>query len=94
MTRLEVVKYRVYEAPDGCDPSFCAECDTLDEATTLADSEPAGLPKSQWDTARAAGHCAGMSAPDGGEEDEAPISWHGESGWHCVVKVTYSAANR
>jgi hypothetical protein len=79
---------RVYEAPEGCDPSFCGEYDTLADAQAAAVTEPAGLEKSLWDTARAAGHCAGMSAPEGGEEGE-PISWHGASGWHCVVPVEY-----
>lgn len=84
--------WRVYYAPDGCDPSYCGECDTREEAETLAESEPAGLPRAQWDTARTAGHCAGMTAPDGGEEDEEPASWHGADGWYCVVRVVYSAS--
>jgi hypothetical protein len=81
--------YRIYEAPDGCDMSYCGERDTLAEAKAFAETEPTGLQKSLWDTARAAGHCAGKSAPHGGIEDDEPISWHGASGWHCVVGVTY-----
>lgn len=42
-----------------------------------------------WETARKAGHVAGMQAPTGGFEDQEPMSWHGEEGWHCVVEVTY-----
>lgn len=79
--------YRIYDAPEGCDQIFCGEYDTLAEAQEAADGEPGGLPRSMWDTARAAGHCGGLTAPDGGTEDEEPISWHGES--HCVVAVTY-----
>lgn len=87
-----VTRYRVYEAPDGGDPSYCGEFDSLEEAEEYANTEPTGLVKALWDTARAAGHCAGMTAPPGGgiEEDE-PLSWHGEQGWHCVVEVTYPA---
>jgi hypothetical protein len=88
-----VVRYRVYEAAEGCDPIFCGEYDSLEDAQDAAESEPGGLPKAMWDTARAAGHCAGMTAPGGGEEDEAPISWHGTAGWHCVVGVTYRPAS-
>jgi hypothetical protein len=83
--------YRVYEAADGCDPIFCGEFETLAEAQSVAESEPGGLSRSDWDTARTAGHCAGMTAPGGGVEDDEPVSWHGESGWHCVVAVTYDA---
>lgn len=81
--------YRVYDVTEGCDPSFCGEYDTLAEARAVAETEPAGLEKSLWDTARAAGHCGGKSAPCGGVEDDETISWHGASGWHCVVRVTY-----
>ena len=82
-------KYRVYRAPEGCDSSFCGEYDTLAEAQQAAETEPAGLERSLWDTARAAGHCGGLTAPSGGVEDDEPISWHGASGWHCVVRVQH-----
>lgn len=81
--------YRVYEAPEGCSQIFCGEFPTLQEAVACADSEPAGLEKSLWDTARAAGHCGGMSAPEGGEEGDEPLSWHGAKGNYCVVRVEY-----
>lgn len=80
-----VTRYRVYDAPEGCDLSFCGEYVTLQEAQSAADDEPEGLPKSLWDTARAAGHCGGQRAPEGGIEDDEPISWHGDQ--HCVVEV-------
>ena len=48
--------YRVYEAAVGSDLVFCGELDDLTEARKFANSEPAGLPRSLWDTARVAGH--------------------------------------
>ena len=81
--------YRVYHAPDGCDVSFCGEFASLAEAVAVAGQEPGGLPRDQWDTARAAGHCDGMYAPEGGVEDDEPLSWHGPEGYHCVSRVTY-----
>lgn len=80
-------KYRVYEAEDGCDLVYCGEFDDLTEAQEFAETEPGGLPASMWDTARAAGHCGGQTAPDGGAEDDEPISWHGTDGTYCVVAV-------
>ena len=80
--------YRVYDAAEGCDLIFCGEYDTLAEAQSIAAAEPAGLGQSLWDTARAAGHCAGMTAPEGGDESDEPISWHGEH--HCVCAVRYA----
>jgi hypothetical protein len=80
--------YRVYKAPDGCDVSFCGEFATLAEAQAHALTEPAGLERSLWETARAAGHCAGMTAPGGGDESDEPLSWHGNE--HCVVEVVYN----
>ena len=82
--------YRVYCAPDGCDPSYCGEYSTLEAAQEAAEREPAGCPRANWDTARAAGHCGGLYAPPAeGDEDEEPESWHGASGWHYVVRVQY-----
>ena len=78
--------YRVYNAPDGCDISYCGEFSTLGAAQAAAEREPAGLQQSEWDTARAAGHCGGQYAPESAEES-APISWHGSTGAYCVVGV-------
>lgn len=82
----ERITYRVYHAPEGCDPSYCGEYDDRDEAAQAAAADPRGLEQSLWDTARAAGHCAGLTAPDDGEESE-PLSWHGSDGCYCVVEV-------
>lgn len=82
--------YRVYHAPEGSAPSFCGEFSSLVEAEAHAEKEPRGLASSLWDTARAAGHCGGLSAPDtDGEEDDEPESWHGSAGHHCVTRVRY-----
>lgn len=80
--------YRVYCAPDGCDPSYCGEYETLDEAQEAADKEPAGTPRANWETMRAAGG-ANDAPPSAGTEDEEPESWHGPQGWHYVVRVRY-----
>lgn len=82
-------RYRVYEAREGCDPEFCGECDTLEDAVELAESEPGGVPKYQWATMRAAGGMADTSPDVDGQEDEEPMSWHGQEGWHCIVRVMY-----
>jgi len=82
-------KYRVYEAPDGSSLSYCGEYDTYDEAVAAAETESGGLEEAAWATAHAAGHVAGMTAPEGGVEGDEAISWHGVSGWHCVVEVTF-----
>ena len=90
MDAITKTAYRVYLAPDGCDPSYCGEYSTIEEARDVAEREPAGLDACMWETARAAGHCGGMTAPDtAGREDRDPLSWHGASGNHCVVRVMY-----
>lgn len=78
--------YRVYEAADGCDLVFCGEFETRAKAESVAKREPAGLERSLWDTARAAGHCDGMHAPEGGIEDDEPETWQGN---HYVVRVLH-----
>ena len=82
--------YRIYLAPDGCDPEYCGERDTYQEAVAYAETEPAGLEQSLWETARVAGHCGGMMAPGYGAESDEPMSWHGAAGWHCVVEVSHA----
>jgi hypothetical protein len=81
-----MTKYRVYDAPDGCDLSFCGEYDTYEAAAEAAEREPHGMPQAMWATGVAAND-ARLSGPDGGEEESAPLSWHGAKGWHCVVKI-------
>jgi len=88
---MKTTRYRVYEAPDGSDDAYCGEYDTLEEAQAAAEAEPAGLPRSMWDSAYACGsHMGGLYPPPrDGVEDVEPRSWHGDSGWHCVVGVEY-----
>ena len=68
--------YLVYLALDGCDLEYCGECETLAAAKEYAATSPAGLPRSLWDTARAAGHCAGLHAPT--RESGEPVAWVGD----------------
>ena len=82
--------YRVYEAAVGSDLVFCGELDDLRDAMKFANSEPAGLPKSLWDTARVAGHVGGLLAPDlRGDEADEVCSWHGKKQNHCICVVRY-----
>jgi len=83
-TKRQTVGYNVYYAPDGCDSSFVGFAETIEDARAMAGQ--GGLEKSLWDTARAAGHCAGMTAPEG-EEAEEPDEWFGEDGYYCAVRV-------
>lgn len=81
------IKYRVYEAADGSSPVYCGEFATLAEAKAAAEQEPGGVEESVWATMIAAGD---DRAPNpAGIEDDEPLSWHGEQGWHCVVPVAY-----
>lgn len=82
-------KYRVYKAEVGSDIAFCGEYDTYERAVEIAGKEPRGLEQSLWDTARAAGHCGGQTAPDSDGEEDEPKSWHGASGSYCVCVVRY-----
>jgi hypothetical protein len=66
-----VTIYRVELCPDGCDVSFVGDYDSLAKARAAAESGACGLPRADWDTARAAGHVGGMTAPEGGPEEYA-----------------------
>jgi len=79
--------YHVYYAPDGCDDCYVGEAASLDEARALMESGQKGLERSLWDTARAAGHCAGLVAPETEHEDDEPLEWGGPEGYHCIVAV-------
>lgn len=82
------MSYHVFCAPDGCAMEYCGAFASLAEAQAHAETEPAGLEESLWDTARAAGSCAGMTAPPSAAVEAEPISWHGASGWHCVCEAS------
>lgn len=86
--RRKIVGYNVYHAPEGSAPSFHGFVTSLWAARHLAATGIA-LEASLFDTARAAGHCAGLTAPTGDEAEE-PAAWFGR--WDCAVPV-YSAAD-
>ena len=77
--------YNVYYAPDGCCETFLGCVDTLEEAYALEGAS--GLAESDYGTARAAGHCNGISAPDKAHEEDEPEEWFGADGYYCAVKV-------
>lgn len=79
-------RYRVLKCVDGSAEEFCGEFGALAEAQAHADKSPDGLPRWQWESARAAGDGCAPDA-DGEEADDA-TSWHG-SGWFGVFAVTY-----
>ena len=83
-------KYRLYCQPEGSIASYCGEFETRALAASAADRQPRGLSEDQWDTARRAGHCGGLTAPDSaGQEDDEPLLWVGE---YCVIRTRYSVA--
>jgi len=84
-------EYRVYLAVDGSDVAFCGQypkiMDGMEAAWEARKAKKSGLAKSEWETARKAGHVAGMVAPDAyGEEEDEAIAWIGD---YCVVRVNY-----
>lgn len=83
--KRKIIGYNVYRAPEGSSPAFYGFVETIDEARELAATGRC-LEKSLWDTARAAGHCAGINAPSGDEADE-PEEWFGDDGYDCAVAV-------
>lgn len=83
------IGYAVYRAADGCSEEYYGRVTSLRAARTLA-ARGNSLPKSEYDTARAAGHCCGLSAPhlDEGEmESEEATAWFGRGGWDCAVPI-------
>jgi hypothetical protein len=68
------IGYNVY----GSDGAFCGYVDTLEDARELASKKPAGLEESLWETARKAGHCGGMRAPETNSEADEPCAWLGD----------------
>jgi len=83
-------KFRLYYSPEGCDLSYCGEFGTAAEAEDFADGDPRGLPRSMWDTARAAGGCDRLNAPPtDGEEAEDGFAHCGPDANHYVVPTKY-----
>lgn len=80
-----ILGFNVYHAPDGCDEEFVGFVTDLDEAKKMVGKS--GLERCLWDTARDAGHYAGMYAPEG-IEDIGFIEWlDGDDGRYYAVAV-------
>lgn len=88
MTR-KIVGYNVYRAEEGSCESYYGFAETLEEAEAMAKGH--ALDASLYETAIAAGHCAGLEAPDKTNEAEEPTKWFGD-GWDCAVAV-YEGTN-
>lgn len=81
MTKTRTITgYNVYTA----DNSFCGHRATIEDARELASRSPEGLEESLWDTARKAGHCNGLRAPETTHEAEEPCEWAGD---YAIVPV-------
>lgn len=72
MTR-KIAGYNVYRAADGCDEEYFGFASSLRTARIMC--RGSALPRSEYGTARAAGHCAGLSAPDKSREIEDHYTW-------------------
>lgn len=83
---MKKVGYNVYHAPDGCGESYLGFVTSLRAARRLA-ARGRELPAHLYETARAAGHVAGMTAPDKSHEADEPAAWFGRGGWYCAVAV-------
>ena len=79
------MRYNLYYAPDGCDEEYVGEYASLEEASVAAAAGKRGLEKSLWDTARAAGHCGGLYAPETMNETEDAYEWLSE--FHVAVPL-------
>ena len=77
--------YNIYHAPAGCAETYLGRVDTLDEAYELEGAS--GLPEHLYETARAAGHCNGISAPDKSREAGEPTEWFGADDSYCAIAV-------
>ena len=80
----------VFRAPDGCGETYIGPASSMEEAEALVARHEAGevpgLPDYLYDTAKAAGHCDGISAPP---ETGGPIAWIGKDGWYCVNEESH-----
>ena len=86
------IAWRVYRDSDGRCVEFCGEFETREKALAHAETTPPGTPESDWESERKAGGQAALLAPSlDGKEDEEPLGWFGDGGWHVVVRVVYPA---
>lgn len=79
----KLIGFNVYHAPEGCAEVFLGFAKNLREAQSLVGK--GGLAQSDYGTARAAGHCAGMHAPDKSGEGKEPWEWLGDD--TCAMPV-------
>ena len=75
--------YNVYLATPGSDLSFFGFADTIAAAKELSRSGNS-LDASDWGSAKAAGHCGGIAAPEGIEDNDNVVWLHGD---FCAVPV-------
>ncbi len=82
---MKTKTYHVFRAADGCGEQYLGSTTSIREAKRMAAQHARGargdLPESLYGTARAAGHCAGISAPP--KVGEA-VEWFGKGGWYCA----------
>ena len=84
-SRFAPLGYAVFCCPEGGDESFLGIVPTLRDARRLAAGGNRGLERCLYDTARLAGHCAGLRAPPGRYGE--PSCWFGRGGYYCACPV-------
>jgi len=86
---MKKIGYNVYHAPEGGAESYLGFVKSLKAAKKLAAHGGRNeLPEYLYDTARAAGHVYGLSAPDKENEASEPSAWFGgRGGYYCAVPV-------
>ena len=90
-----IIGFNIYHAPEGSAEEFCGFVPVVDgdlraalaACRAIADSGRDGLPEHLYETARAAGHVCGMTAPDRSREADEPYEWFGADGYYCAVAV-------
>lgn len=83
--------YNVYDAPKGFSERYIGIAVSVEEARKLAkrfeDGSISSLEESLFYTAKIAGHCGGLSAPDKSGEDDEPAEYTGKNGNIAIVTV-------
>jgi len=79
----KIIGYNVYRCADGCAEEFYGFAKSLAAARRLAKGR--SLAASMYDTARAAGHCGGLEAPDKSSEGGEVAKWFSQ--YNCAVAV-------
>lgn len=71
--KRKIAGYNVYRAAEGCDEEYFGFASTLRSARKMIRGR--ALPQYLYSTARAAGHCSGMTEPDKSREIEYHTRW-------------------